>query len=148
MIEQRTKADKAIVKACAEIYQKYESDVSAKCQNQQCDHSVFAELHMGFKKAGLLAKEFNHNIPPDVSISMVARDITKLFNKTATIVQYCNSGSGFHSECHNYTSMSDEAKKVEDILESFNPLRLASFGKSAVEEPTTTWGSVLANGGN
>jgi len=148
MIEQRSKASTAIVKACAEVYQKYESDVSAKCKSRLCDHSVFAELHMGFKKAGLLTKEFSHSIPHDVSISIVVRDLTELFNQTATIVQSCSSRSVYHSKCHNYTSMSGEAKVVADILESFSPLRLASFGKSAVGEPTATWENVLANSGS
>jgi len=98
---------------------------------------------MALKKAGLLVKEFSDNVPPDVSISMVVKDLTKLFSQTATTIKSSRFGSGNHYYCN---SISDEVKVVTDILENINPLRLESFGRGAAGGPTATWDRVLADG--
>ncbi|KAF8249220.1 hypothetical protein K440DRAFT_660452 [Wilcoxina mikolae CBS 423.85] len=153
MTEQRAKAGKAIVKACIEVYEKFEKDVSVKCQTNPntdngrlCDHFVFAELHMEFKKARLLVKEFSDNIPPNVSISMLVRDLTKLFNQITTMVQASCFGTmngTYHRRCR---PLEHEVRVVKDVLENIDPLQLTSFGRSAARKPT--WESILGDGGN
>ncbi|KAF8244630.1 hypothetical protein K440DRAFT_604758, partial [Wilcoxina mikolae CBS 423.85] len=147
IIQQRKQASQAIVKVCREVYERYESNEMVKCQcirspkKAQCDHLVFAELYMGFKEAGLLAKDWSDDIPSHISVDMAVRDLAKKFNDIRNIV----SGSKFgyndssHSNCYDFSSQVFQLELV-----TTNPLELSSFGKNPVEKTVVTWEDVVS----
>jgi len=148
MIQQRTTASKKIVKACRKVYEKYESNATVKClcskslRKTQCDHFVFAELYMGFKAAGLLARDWSDKIPSNASVSMTVTDLTKLFNDISTILTETTfEGDNYRHNC--CTSITNEITTIKDALLQIDPLELDSFSQNQVEKTVVTWETMV-----
>jgi len=106
-----------------------------------CDRLMFAELYWGFKEIKLLSSDAVE-IPIDIPLTTVTRDITKVLNDANNIPNITRVGNRDHTICIGNVQRTNQT--VQKILDDIAPLTLAMFDRRKSGHNRIPWQSILS----
>jgi hypothetical protein len=108
---------------------------------KSCDRLIFADLYWGFKAIKLLISDAVE-IPIDIPLTTVTRDITKVLSGANTIPIITTVGSNDHTTCIGRVQQTD--RRVQKIFNNIAPLTLAMFDRQQSGYSRIPWQLILS----
>ncbi|KAF8248529.1 hypothetical protein K440DRAFT_255027 [Wilcoxina mikolae CBS 423.85] len=137
-----------LAEACQSLYKRYCNLDADQCRyfftqtpaGKICDRSIFADLYRRFKAMNLL-KGNDIEIPTDIPLTAMVRDITKMLSDMESSIYCTRIDNRFHSDCYGYVEGTNQM--VRKIFDGMAPLNLAMCGRKKSRNCRISWGVSL-----